>query len=107
MAIGLFCGSAGSLVLFLIWEYKKADAAMIPLKMIKQRVVCSSSLTLFFLYANSLICSYYLAIYFQGVRGEPPMFSGVYMLPGVIAQMIAGFLSGLAGTYRYSVLPNE
>ena len=107
MVIGLFCGSAGNLALFLSWEYKKGDAAMIPLKMIKQRVVCSSSLTMFFLYANSLICSYYLAIYFQGVRGEPPMFSGMYMLPGVIAQMISGFLSGLAGMYRHSVIPNE
>lgn len=107
MVISLFCGSAGSLALFLIWEYKKADGAMIPLKMIKQRVIYSSSLTMFFLYANSLITSYYLAIYFQGVRGESPMFSGVYMLPGVIAQMISGFLSGLAGMYRHSVIPNE
>lgn len=107
MVIGLFCGSAGNLVFLLIWEYRKGDAAMIPLKMIKRRVVCSSSLTMFFLYANSLICSYYLAIYFQGVRGEPPMYSGLYMLPGVIAQMISGFLSGLAGMYRHSVLPYE
>ncbi|RAL09040.1 MFS general substrate transporter [Aspergillus homomorphus CBS 101889] len=106
MVIDLFCGSAGNLVLFLTWEYKKGDAAMIPLKMIKQRVVCSSSLTMFFLYANSLICSYYLAVYFQGVRGEPPMFSGVYMLPGVIAQMISGFLSGLAVTRLGYYLPS-
>ncbi|KAI3008978.1 MFS general substrate transporter [Aspergillus phoenicis ATCC 13157] len=106
MVIGLFCGSAGNLVFLLIWEYKKGDAAMIPLKMIKQRVVCSSSLTMFFLYANSLICSYYLAIYFQGVRGEPPMYSGLYMLPGVIAQMISGFLSGLAVTRLGYYLPS-
>lgn len=108
MVIALFCGSAGNLALFLSWEYKKGDAAMIPLKMIKQRVICFSSLTMFFLYANSLVTSYYLAIYFQGVRGELPMFSGVYMLPGIIAQMAAGFLSGLAGMYRQPViLPNE
>ncbi|KAL3264037.1 hypothetical protein ABHI18_001178 [Aspergillus niger] len=106
MVIGLFCGSAGNLVFLLIWEYRKGDAAMIPLKMIKQRVVCSSSLTMFFLYANSLICSYYLAIYFQGVRGEPPMYSGLYMLPGVIAQMISGFLSGLAVTRLGYYLPS-
>lgn len=108
MVIALFCGSAGNLALFLTWEFKKGDAAMIPLKMIKQRVICFSSLTVFFLYANSLITSYYLAIYFQGVRGESPMFSGVYMLPGIIAQMAFGFLSGLAGMYWHSVvLHNE
>lgn len=35
------------------------------------------------------------------------MVSGVYMLPGVIAQTTSGFLSGLAGTYRHSILPNN
>ncbi|KAJ5712523.1 MFS general substrate transporter [Penicillium malachiteum] len=105
MIIGLFCGSAGSLILFLIWEYKKGDTAMIPLKMIQQRVFYCSSLTSFFLYANSLTTSYYLAIYFQGVRGKSPMLSGVYMLPGVIAQMASGFLSGLMVTRIGYYLP--
>ncbi|KAJ5536558.1 MFS general substrate transporter [Penicillium frequentans] len=53
-----------------------------------------------------LVTSYYLAIYFQGVRGELPMFSGVYMLPGIIAQMAAGFLSGLAVTRLGYYLPS-
>ncbi|KAJ6031405.1 MFS general substrate transporter [Penicillium herquei] len=99
MVIGLFCGSAGSFALFLTWEYRKGETAMIPLEMVQKRVVYCSSLTSFFLYANSMVTSYYLAIYFQGVRGKSPMFSGLYMLPGVIAQMASGFLSGLAGVY--------
>lgn len=106
IVIGLFCGSAGNVALFMLWEYKKGDEAMIPLKLIKQRVFYCASLTSFFLYANSLITSYYLAIYFQGVRGKSPMFSGIYMLPGIIAQMAAGFISGWAGMYWYFVLPN-
>ncbi|KAJ5649756.1 uncharacterized protein N7484_003479 [Penicillium longicatenatum] len=107
MVISLFCGSAGNLALFFGWEYNKGDAAIFPWKIIKQRVISSSSLTMFFLYANSLISSYYLAIYFQGVRGEFPMFSGVYTLPGVIAQMASGLTSGLAGMYRRPVLPHD
>ncbi|KAJ5672711.1 MFS general substrate transporter [Penicillium longicatenatum] len=107
MVISLFCGSAGNLALFFGWEYNKGDAAIFPWKIIKQRVISSSSLTMFFLYANSLISSYYLAIYFQGVRGESPMFSGVYTLPGVIAQMASGLTSGLAGMYRRPVLPHD
>lgn len=107
MVIALFCGAAGNLALFLTWEYKKGDAAMIPMKMIKQRAIRYSSLTVFFLYANSMITSYYLAIYFQGVRGESPMLSGVYMLPGIIAQMACGFLSGLAGMYRDPVITSD
>ncbi|KAJ5726256.1 MFS general substrate transporter [Penicillium malachiteum] len=105
MVLGLFCGSAGSFALFLAWEYRKGEKAMIPLEMIKKRVVYCSSLTSFFLYANSMITSYYLAIYFQGVRGKSPMFSGLYMLPGVIAQMASGFLSGWAVTRIGYYLP--
>jgi Fungal trichothecene efflux pump (TRI12) len=97
--IGLFCGSAGNLVLFLIWEYKKGSSAMIPFEMVKQRVIYSACLTVFFLYANSLITSYYLAIYFQGVRDKSPTASGLSMLPGVIGQMTTGIGAGFAGTF--------
>lgn len=95
--IGLFCGAAGNLALFLIWEYKKGDSAMIPFGMVKQRVVYSACLYMFFLFANSLVTSYYLAIYFQGVRGKMPTLSGVYMLPGILSQMISGIVGGFAG----------
>lgn len=51
----------------------------------------------FFLYASSLVTSYYLAIYFQGVRGKMPALSGVYMLPGIVSQMISGVVGGFGG----------
>lgn len=102
--IGLFCGAAGNLALFLIWEHKKGDSAMIPFRMVKQRVVYSSGLNLFFLYANNVITAYYLAIYFQGARGKTPTFSGVYMLPGILSQMVSGFIAGLAGILDFPSL---
>lgn len=100
IVIGLFCGSAGNIALFLAWEYNKGLSAMIPFELIRKRAIFCSCLTLFFLYANSLITSYYLAIYFQGVRNKSPTLSGVFMLPGIIGQMIAGILNGLAGNYE-------
>ncbi|OKL57718.1 hypothetical protein UA08_07126 [Talaromyces atroroseus] len=106
IVIGLFCGSAGNIALFLAWEYNKGRSAMIPLELLRKRVMFCSCLTLFFLYANSLITSYYLAIYFQGVRNKPPTLSGVFMLPGVIGQMTAGILSGLAVTRLGYYLPS-
>jgi hypothetical protein len=97
VVIGLFCGAAGNLALFLIWEHKKGESAMIPFQMIKKRAVYSAGLCVFFLYANNLMTSYYLSIYFQGVRGKTPTLSGVYMLPGIISLMVSGITAGLAG----------
>ncbi|KAJ8062472.1 hypothetical protein OCU04_009005 [Sclerotinia nivalis] len=68
--IGLFCGSAANLALFLIWEYKKGDSAMIPFQMVKKGVVYSAAFNIFFLFANNVITPYYLAIYFQGVMNH-------------------------------------
>lgn len=95
--IGLFCGAAGNFALFLIWEHKKGESAMIPFHMIKKRAVYSAGFIVFFLYANNLMTSYYLSIYFQGVRGKTPTLSGVYMLPGIISQMVSGITAGFAG----------
>jgi len=95
--IGLFCGSAGMLVVFLVWEWKRGDTAMIPLSMLKRRIVWMSCVTLFFISANMLITSYYMAIYFQSIRGKSPMLSGVYILPSILSQMFCSVGSGILG----------
>ncbi|KAH7310218.1 MFS multidrug transporter [Rhexocercosporidium sp. MPI-PUGE-AT-0058] len=100
--IGLFCGAAGTLPLFCFWEYRKGEGAMIPWPMVKQRVVWSSCLTMICFFGNQLITSYYLAIYFQAVRGVAPTLSGVYVLPGILSQMFAAMFSGvLVGRLGY------
>ncbi|EHK98547.1 putative HC-toxin efflux carrier TOXA [Glarea lozoyensis 74030] len=40
--IGLFCGAAGTFAIFLWWEYRKGDEAMIPFSIIGKRVVYSA-----------------------------------------------------------------
>lgn len=97
--IGLFCGAAGMLVVFLAWEKKRKDTAMIPLSLLKQRVVWSSCLTYGFIGANMISTSYYMAIYFQAVKGVQPTLSGVYLLPAILSQMITAVGSGILGNY--------
>lgn len=97
--IGLFCGAAGTLPLFLYWEYRKGDAAMIPLSIIRQRIPALAMMNMFFMSGTIFITSYYLAIWFQAVRGDTPTMSGVSMLPGIISQMIFAILSGALGTF--------
>ncbi|RQM06095.1 hypothetical protein DH86_00002415, partial [Scytalidium sp. 3C] len=111
--IGLFCGAGGVFLIFLAWEYHQGDTAMIPLAMISKRVVWSASCSMGFFFASMLTFSYYLPIYFQAVKGAQPTLSGVYMLPGIISQMIFSILSGvlvnrtgyyLPGTIFYGIM---
>jgi hypothetical protein len=103
--IGLFCGAAGNFALFLWWEYKKGDGAMIPMGMIKRKIVWSSALVSFFVGGVMMISSYYLAIYFQAVRGKTPTISGVDVLPGIVTNLVFAVLSGIAVTRLGYYLP--
>jgi hypothetical protein len=97
IVIGLFCGSAGALVAFLLWEYRQGDKAMIPLSMLSQRIVWSSCVTYFFLCSNMMVTSFYMAIYFQAVRGKSPTMSGVSILPSILSNMALAVGSGILG----------
>ena len=95
--IGLFCGAVGTFAIFIGWEYRKGEAAMIPLSMVRQKVVAFSCIVIFFLFGATLTFSYYLPIYFQAVRGVTPTLSGVYTLPVILSQMVFAILSGYLG----------
>jgi hypothetical protein len=97
IVIGLFCGAAATLLIFLAWEYKRGHTAMIPFGIVKQRVVWSSCLTMFFFAGSMMLTNYYLSIYFQAVRGASPLTSGVDILPGVLSQMLLSLISGVLG----------
>jgi nitrate/nitrite transporter NarK len=94
--IGLFCGAAGTFILFLAWEYR-TNEAMLPFSLLKRRIVWSSCLTVAFFFGSSLIFSYYLPIYFQAVRNVSPALSGVYILPSILTQILMSVVSGVLG----------
>ncbi|KAG9233292.1 major facilitator superfamily [Amylocarpus encephaloides] len=100
--IGLFCGAAGNIAVFMYWEYRVGDAALLPWSMVKQRIVWCSGVVMLFFFGSQLIISYYLAIYFQAVRGVEPTLAGVYLLPGILSQMLFAIVSGtLVGKLGY------
>lgn len=70
MVIGLLVGGGLTVILFLIWEYRQGDAAMIPLAMLRTTIIWSAAATLFFLLGAILAAEYYLAMYFQTVHGN-------------------------------------
>jgi hypothetical protein len=94
VVIGLLVGAAATFVLFLFWEHRQGDGAMIPFAMLKHRIIWSASANMFFLMASILVADFYLAIYFQAVHDDSPLMSGVHMLPTTLGIVLFTMLSG-------------
>ena len=92
--IGLFCGAAGTFGIFLLWEWRQGDKAMVPLRMLAKRTVWSSCLVIICLFAVMLGSSYYLPVYFQAVKNDSPLISGVSLLPSILSQLALAVISG-------------
>lgn len=92
--IGLFCGAFGMLLIFVAWEYSMGGKAMIPLSIIRKRVIWSSCINYAFFAGSMLSATYYLPIYFQSVKNASPTMSGVDLLPSIIATALVGVLTG-------------
>ncbi|KAK5213706.1 hypothetical protein LTR41_001286 [Exophiala xenobiotica] len=92
--IGLFCGSGGTFIAFFIWEYMHGDDAMIPLPLVRMRVVYSSMAAGFFQFGALLAFAYYMPLWFQVVKGASPTMSAVYVLPTFISQMASAIFAG-------------
>ncbi|KAL6414630.1 putative HC-toxin efflux carrier TOXA [Ilyonectria robusta] len=93
--IGLFCGGGATLFIFILWEYRVGDGAMIPLPVVRKREVWTSCLTMMFLFTSVFVASYYLPIYFQSVKGDTPFQSGVNLLPSILSQIVAAVFIGV------------
>jgi hypothetical protein len=92
--IGLFIGSGATFILFLLWERHQRDDAMMPLGIIRKRIVWSSCVTQLSIFCMTLAASYYLPVYFQAINDVSPMMSGVYLLPLILSQLLLAVVSG-------------
>lgn len=96
--IGLFVGAFCTFLIFLGWEYREGENAMIPLGMVRRREVWISALvTMLTMAGLMLVPGYFLPIFFQSVGGETPLMSGVYTLPSILSNLVMAVLSGFLG----------
>jgi hypothetical protein len=95
--IGLLCGSLLAFAIFLAIQYYRGNAAMVPLGILSQRVVYCGFLTIVFQLGGLYVLSYYTPVWFQVVKGATPLFSGLFILPIVISQIISAGVSGMLG----------
>ncbi|KAK3371084.1 major facilitator superfamily domain-containing protein [Lasiosphaeria ovina] len=103
VVIGLIVGGAATFALFLAWEYRQGDSAMVPWAMLRSGIIRAASMTNFFNYGVMLVADFYLAIYFQSVLNDTPLESGVHMLPTtlgmLVSMVVAGGLTQSTGYY--------
>ncbi|KAK4208432.1 major facilitator superfamily domain-containing protein [Rhypophila decipiens] len=95
VVIGLLCGAVVTLAVFLYWQHRQGENAMIPFSIVSQRVVWCGCIVYGFLMAALFLLTYYLPIYFQSVKDASAILSGVYTLPNILAQLGAAILSGV------------
>ncbi|GAB1316134.1 Efflux pump afoB [Madurella fahalii] len=93
--VGLLCGTGGTTLVWLLWNWCGGKEALIPFSMIKQRTVWSAALTQCFLLTTVYCASFFLPIYFQAVHGASPMMSGVYMLASILSQLLMAIVAGV------------
>jgi hypothetical protein len=95
--IGLLVGAGVTTALFLFWEWKAGEVAIIPFSMVRKRVVWASCLQYVCLIAAIFVGTQYFPIYFQAVKGVGPVLSGVYLLPSIISQVLFIIVCGALG----------
>ena len=104
--VPLLAGVAG-LIFFMVWEGHFAAEPMIPLRLFKNR---SAAAAYFGTFVNGLVLwclLYYMPLYFEVVKGQTPVLSGVALFPMTItvapAAIVVGIAAVVTGTYRWSI----
>ncbi len=106
--VGLLVGCGVTFIIFCAWQWWKADGALIPPRILKQRTVAASCAAGFFIYSAILIHTYYLPMYFQGVKGNSAIHSGVSMIPYVVTNALFSLLAGIfVSKNGYFTIPAE
>jgi MFS family permease len=94
--IGLFCGAGVAALVFIAWETRMRDMAMIPGSMLRKRIVWTSCVFGSALTCCSIVASNWLPTYFQAVKGEGPTLSGVHTLPSILSALLFVVVTGAA-----------
>lgn len=99
--INLFWGAGCVGILFIWWENRQGDNAMMPTELFTYREITFAAAASFMSYGGLYAIIIYLPLWFQAVKGVSPLQSGVYYLPSVITTTIGTIMSGFLGDYFF------
>ena len=101
--VGLLVGAGLTAVVFVFWQVRQGDKALLPPRIIRQRSVAASCLAAFFMYGAILVHCYYLPIWFQAIKGANAVQSGIdliaYMAANAAFSVFAGLLVSKLGYF--------
>lgn len=102
--VGLLVGAGVALLAFIAWQRYRGSKALVPLQIIGQRTVAASCGSAFFVFGGMLVHAYYLPYWFQAIRNDSPIQSGVHLIPymtsNFLFSMVAGLLVTKTGYYN-------
>ena len=92
--VGLLVGSGLISIVFITWQLYRGNEALLPPRVVSQRTVAASFWMSFFLSGAMLVGNYYIPYWFQAIKNETAIKSGVdtiaYLASNFFCSMIAG-----------------
>jgi hypothetical protein len=92
--IGLFVGFGLLAIIFIFSQIRLGENATLPPRLFKDRNVVFAMAFAFFFGAGFFAIIYYLAIYFQSVKGSSATKAGIQLLPLLISTVISSVVTG-------------
>jgi hypothetical protein len=92
--IGLFVGSATLSIIFVYVQIRLGDDGTLPPRLFKDRNVAFAFAFAFFFGAGFFAIIFYLAIYFQSVKGSSATKAGIQLLPLLISTVMSSIVTG-------------
>jgi len=93
--IGLLVGFGVTSIIFTGWQSWKGEDALMPPRILKQRTVAASCGMAFMTYGALINLTFFLPIWFQAIRGDSAITSGVNMIPYFVTNAFFSLLAGV------------
>ncbi|KAK2606731.1 hypothetical protein N8I77_005462 [Diaporthe amygdali] len=100
--IGLLVAFMSITAAFASWEMYAGERAMMPPRLMRQRVVWFNATWAFLLIGGYFAVVYYLPVYFQSIDSLSPTASGVRSLPLILTASVAIIILGMTVKYLAS-----
>lgn len=92
--IGLFVGFALLAIIFIYSQIKLGDKGTLPPRLFKNRNVACALVFACFFGSGFFTLIFYLAIYFQSVKGSSATHAGIQLLPLLISTVLSSIVTG-------------
>ena len=87
-------GSACLILLFIYSQIKLGERATLPIRILSQRTVATTSLFSAFFGGAFFVLIFYLPLYFQSIKGVSATKSGIDILPLILSDVISSIVTG-------------